>query len=150
MNINKETLLWQIIYWALKRLPFTLPQVHFNYSIAIQQKPKKPKTMDITINNEQQVVVELHPVTPGGHPAPLDGAPTWTKISGDSEITVSEDGMSATLVSSDNPGDSEFLVKADADLGSGVVEVSDMIRLSVAGAQAASLGLVAGEPTPKP
>jgi len=40
-------------------------------------------------------------------------------------------------------------VKADADLGEGVTEISDIIRLTVAGAQAANLGLTAEAPTPK-
>jgi hypothetical protein len=57
--------------------------------------------------------------------------------------------LSADLISSDDPGDTDFLVKADADLGEGVVEISDIIRLSVSGAQAANLGISLGEPTPK-
>lgn len=106
--------------------------------------------MQINITNEQQVKVTLTPVTATGRPATLDGAPTWEVISGDSTVTVAENGLSADLISSDLPGDTEIMVRADADLGSGVVEISDIIRLSVAGAQAANLGLVAGEPTPKP
>lgn len=105
--------------------------------------------MKITITNEQQVQVTLTPVTQGGQPAPLDGVPTWEVISGNSTINVAEDGKSATLISADDPGDTEILIKADADLGEGVVQVSDVIQLTVAGAQAASLGITVGEPTPK-
>ncbi len=105
--------------------------------------------LEINITNEQQVNVTLHPVTATGRPATVDGAPTWTIQSGNSTVTPAADGLSADLVSSDTPGDTEILVEADADLGQGVVPISDIIRLSVAGAQAANLGLVAGDPTPK-
>jgi len=105
--------------------------------------------LDLTVTNEQKIQVTLTPVTETGKPATLDGAPTWSVISGNSTLDVAADGLSAFLVSADDPGDSDFLVKADADLGSGVVEVSDTIRLHVAGAQAKSLGLAAGPAVPK-
>ena len=106
--------------------------------------------LEITITNEQQVNVVLHPVTATGRPATVDGAPTWTVQSGDSTVTAAGDGLSADLISSDTPGDTEILVQADADLGEGVIPISDIIRLTVSHANAANLGLVAGDPTPKP
>src|SRR5262245_45119970 len=105
--------------------------------------------LDLNITNEQQVKVTLKPVTATGKPAPVDGAPTWEVISGNSTVNPASDGMSADLISSDDPGDTEILVKADADLGAGVIEISDIVRLHVAGALAANLGLSAGDPTPK-
>lgn len=110
---------------------------------------RKPMPLDLTVTNEQKIQVTLNPVTATGRPAPLDGAPEWTVISGNSTLDVASDGKSAFLVSSDDPGDTQFLVKADANLGAGVEEISDTIRLSVEGARAASLGLVAGSPIPK-
>ncbi len=106
--------------------------------------------LEITITNEQQVNVTLHPVTETGKPAQVDGAPTWTVQSGDATVTPAADGLSADLISSDTPGDTQILVEADADLGSGVITISDIITLHVAHANAANLGLVAGDPTPKP
>lgn len=106
--------------------------------------------LELTITNEQQVKVTLKPVTDTGKPAKLDGVPNWIMMSGDAGLVVADDGMSADLVSSDTPGDSEFLVTADADLGEGVVEISDTIHLSVAAATAKNIGLTAGQPTPKP
>jgi len=155
MKKCNEEILLRIIELALRRLErCEVKQVRFSWGIGpVQNKPTltpRNKIMDITINNEQQVPVFLKPVTPSGHPATLDGAPTWEVISGDSTVTAAEDGLSAMLVSGDNPGDTEFLVKADADLGSGVVEISDIIRLTVTGAQAASMGLTAGQAEPKP
>jgi len=105
--------------------------------------------LEVSITNEQKVNVTLKPVTATGKPASVDGVPTWEVVTGNSTVQAAADGMSADLISADDPGDTDFLVKADADLGSGVTEISDIVRLSVAGAQAANLGLSAGEPTPK-
>lgn len=106
--------------------------------------------VEILISNEQQVRVTLAPKTATGRPAALDGKPTWEIVSGESTIDVDEDGKSALLVSSDDPGDTQILVKADADLGEGVEEISDIIKLTVQGARAASLGLTVGTPEAKP
>ena len=105
--------------------------------------------IEVSLTNEQEVVITLAPVTQSGKPAKLDGAPEWSVISGDSTITVADGGLSATVRSSDNPGDTQILVKADADLGTGVEEVSDTIAIHVLGANAANLGLSAGTPTQK-
>lgn len=102
-----------------------------------------------TITNEQQIKATLNPSTATGKPATVDGVPTWEVITGNSTVQPAADGLSADLISSDDPGDTDFLVKADADLGEGIVEISDIIRLSVQGAQAANLGISLGEPTAK-
>ena len=144
--------LLQTIITKLERIAHrTHGKGHFEYSIGlVKNKARRNTMLEITITNEQQVNVTLHPVTSTGRPAQVDGAPTWTIQSGDSTVTPAVDGLSADLISSDTPGDTEILVEADADLGQRVVPISDIIRLSVAGAQAANLGLVAGDPTPKP
>ncbi len=101
--------------------------------------------LELKITNEQKIEVTLAPVTATGKPAQLDGKATFTVISGSATIQqdVAGDGLSAFLVSGDLPGDSEILVEADADLGAGVETISDIIKLTVEGAKAASLGLVA-------
>lgn len=105
--------------------------------------------MDLAITNEQKINVRLAPVTSTGRPAQLDGSPTWQVSSGDSTVVPSADGLSADLISSDIPGETMFVVSADADLGSGIVTVTDSIKLTVAGALATSLGLTAGTPEAK-
>lgn len=122
--------------------------VRFDVKFGLPQ-PKKTQMIETTITNEQKITAALKPVTATGKPAVLDGKPTWTVQSGDSTIVVSEDGLSAELVSSDTPGDTMYLVEADADLGEGVETVSDVIKLTVAGARAANLGLSLGDPVPK-
>lgn len=125
-------------------------RVRFDWTVGlVQSKPSSHMPLVLKITNEQLIPVTLTPKTDSGKPAKLDGIPTWTVLSGESTVTVSADGLSATLTSSDNPGDTEILVKGDADLGEGVEEVSDTIHLTVAGANAKNLGLSAGSPAPK-
>lgn len=106
---------------------------------------------EVSITNEQKIKATLNPKSDAGKPAKLDpnNPPTWTPVSGDSTAVVAADGLSADLVSSDTPGDTVFLVEADADLGDGVEKVSDTITLKVAGARATNLGLTLGTPEPK-
>ena len=101
--------------------------------------------MLITITNEQKVQVTLQPVTAAGNPATLDGAPVWTVTEGDATLEVAEDGLSAFLVSGAADVNSTITVAADADLGEGVVALTDTITLAVVAAGASALGLVAGE-----
>jgi len=146
-DLHKEHLL---ILSKLEPVP-TGPQFRFDYKVGLVEKkqPKRSSMLEVTITNEQQVNVTLNPVTTGGKPAPVDGIPEWSVITGNSTVVPAADGMSALLISSDDPGDTDFLVKADADIGEGVSEISDIVRLSVAGAAAANLGLSADAPTLK-
>lgn len=126
--------------------------IAFKYSLGpVLLKSKPSSTMDITLTNEQQVHATLTPVTPKGKPAQLDGKPVWSVSSGDCTVqNVSDDGLQADLVSGDSPGDSEILIEADADLGAGVVTVSDVVKVTVVGAMATSLGLKLDQPVDKP
>ena len=126
-------------------------RVSFDFSVGMPKlKEKQSMPLELKITNEQQINVTLNPRTDTGKPAKLDGSPAWTVISGNSQVVVAADGLSADLVSSDEPGDTIVSVKADADLGEGVEELADTITLSVIGATAKNLGLTAGPATPKP
>lgn len=126
------------------------PRVRFHFSIGLpRNKETQSNHMDVKITNEQKVTVTLSPKTDTGKPAKLDGKPSWTVISGNSTVVQAEDGMSADLVSADDPGDTSILVKADADLGEGVEEISEIIKLSVVGATAKNLGITVGPPEAK-
>ena len=124
--------------------------VHFGYKLSpIIHKNRGVKMLDLTIDDTQKVTVTLNPVTDKGTPAKLDGAPTWIGDGGGSSIIVASDGLSADLVSSDVASVTVFTVSADADLGAGVVTISDTITLNVISAMATNLGLVAGTPVAK-
>jgi len=94
--------------------------------------------------------VTLTPKTDSGKPAKLDGVPVWSVISGTSTVVPAADGLSADLISSDEPGVTVFLVDADADLGEGVEDLQETIELTVAGENAKNLGITVGTPTNKP
>ena len=124
---------------------------YFNYSVETRPKPKtKDCMLTVNLTTEEQVNVKLTPVTPRGKPAKVDGVPEWQVISGNATLTPAADGLSCVIVSGDDPGTTEVAVKADADLGEGVEEISDFIEAVVGGVKAISLGLIADAPTPKP
>jgi len=132
---------------GLKPVPDSKPKVHFDFEVgSATLKERQQMPLAISISNEQKVTVTITPKTNAGKPAKLDGAPAWTVVSGDSTVVVADGGLSASLVSSDNPGDTTYLVEADADLGEGVETIQDTITLTVIGANAANLGLAAGTP----
>lgn len=129
----------------------TVPRVRFAFGVGQPQNKEKDNSMPIAvkITNEQKINVTLTPVTDTGKPAKLDGVPSWEVISGNATVLPAEDGMSAYLVSADDPGDTQVMVKADADIGEGVEEISDIVTLNVVGATAKNLGLTVGTPEPK-
>ena len=104
--------------------------------------------LELKITNEQKIKLTVAPVTATGKSAALDGSVAFTIQSGAATFERVDD-TSGYLVSSDTPGDTVFLVEADADLGTGVETISDVVKLTVEGARATSLGLSAGAPEPK-
>jgi hypothetical protein len=107
--------------------------------------------LSIASNNEQQVPVTASPVTSSGKPAQVDGPLRITVVSG--TATFTQDPATPLVfkaVSGNDPGTTEYLVEADADLGAGEVLIQDTVTYEVEGAQAASFGLASGVPEPKP
>lgn len=122
----------------------------FGWKVGLpKQKVKERMPLEIQLTNEQEVTVTLAPKTDTGKVAKLDGVPTWEVVQGTSQVIPSADGMSADIISSDDPGDTIVMVKADADLGEGTEELADTITASVIGATAKNLGLSASTPRPK-
>jgi len=101
----------------------------------------------IASTNEQKVPVTATPLTNTGKPASVDGPLRVTVVSG--EGTVEQDPafpLTFKAVSGDNPGTTEYLVEADADLGAGEVLIQDTVTYVVSGANAVSFGLASGTP----
>lgn len=106
--------------------------------------------LNIASTNEEKVTVIATPLTGQGRPAQVDGPLRVTVQSGSG--TVEQDPakpLEFKAVSGDAPGETVYLVEADADLGAGVTLISDTVVYAVAGAQAASFGLSAGAVEPK-
>lgn len=121
----------------------------FAFHVGLVQPKENRMPLEITLTNEQKVTVSLTPKTATGKTATLDGVPTWEVVSGSATVVAAANGLSAVITSSDDPGATSILVKADADLGAGVEEIADTIAVNVEGARASNLGLSVGTPTPK-
>lgn len=129
--------------------PPQAPRVGLDFNVGpVEAKVRRHEMLELNITNEQKIPVTVNPVTATGRPAQLDGPIVVTVQSGDGTVETVDD-RTFKAVSGDNPGDTVYLVSADADLGAGVVTVSDIVTLHVAGALAESLGLTAGAVEPK-
>lgn len=128
------------IVYFLRRLVCGPPRIDFCLSIPTTKGIASMLTFQIT--TEQKIKVALEPKTAAGNPAPVDGAPAWSVISGDATVEPAEDGLSAYLISSDTPSTSEIRVSADADIGEGIETIEDVIILQTVSAKATKLGLM--------
>lgn len=97
-----------------------------------------------TITSEEKIPVTLAPLTAAGNPATVDGVPVWAVTEGDATLEVAADGLSAYLVSGAANVVSSVTVTADADLGEGVMNLSEVVTLTVVAPSAALLGATAG------
>lgn len=123
--------------------------ITFNWKVERPQLKERRKAMlELGCTNEEKIKITVNPVTAAGKPAPLDGPVTVTVQGGEGTVAMVDD-KSFYVVSGDNPGDTSYLVSGDADIGAGVETIQDIIILHVAGAKAASFGMVAGAPEPK-
>lgn len=100
-----------------------------------------------TITNEQEIDGLCNPLTAAGHPAQIDGPVRWEVVDGNSTLgTISDDGKTAVLRSEDGAGTTHFKATADADLGPGMQEISEIYEVIVTPAGAATVGGSFGEP----
>lgn len=93
------------------------------------------------------------PVDAKGKPAKLDGVPVWALDDETNAQIVAQapNGLSCDVHLSDNPSATQLTVKADADLGAGVVELTGVAVINIVAGDAVSLGEVtAGPITPDP
>ena len=104
----------------------------------------------LACSNEEKIKVTASPTTPGGNPATLDGGLQAEVLSGTgTKEPDPSDPNSFFAVSGPDVGQTVFRVFGDADMGSGVVTIEDVVTLDVAGAMAANFGLTASAPIPK-
>jgi len=105
--------------------------------------------IEVKITNEQKVLATLAPKSAAGKPAKIDGVPTWEVTLGDATIEVVAGGLSAWLISGDAAAESKILVSADADLGTGVENITQEISLDVSLSKTTDLGLTLAAPVAK-
>ncbi len=96
--------------------------------------------------NDKNVTASVSFADADGNPAKVDGAPVWAS---DNEavatVAASSDGMSA-VVTSVGLGTAQISVVADADLGSGVVELKGLGSIEVISGTAVTATINFGEP----
>lgn len=95
----------------------------------------------------QKVTLSIQPIDVFGNPAAIDGLPVWTSSNPDMvTISVSEDGLSATVESTGLMGSTQISVSVDADLGSGVEELVGVLDIEVKSGKAVGINITAGTP----
>lgn len=133
---------------VLHRLP-AQPRLAFHFTVGPTQPKSKGTAMplEIKMTSEEKVKITATPVTSTGNPAKVDGDVDFTVTSGD--CTIERVDPTSAFIVSGAPGDSVVTVSADADLGDGVVTITDAITAHVSDPLATSLGLNAEAPVPK-
>lgn len=141
---RRQNILLRILELVLRLLDCDQPRTKFHLSVvSVTTKPRKAIMFPVRINNMQQAEVTLNP----DHP--LDGAPVFTVLDGDSTVIPAADGLSAMLRSSDTNGVTHIEIKGDAQIGGGITEITETIELTVTDPEATTFGLSVGTPSPK-
>ena len=100
--------------------------------------------MKITVT--QKFAAAITPVDKFGNAALVDGKPTWEAADpAIISIVPANDGLSATILALGPVGTSQVSVTADADLGTGVVTITDAFQVDVVAGMAVGLGVTIGE-----
>jgi hypothetical protein len=102
--------------------------------------------LQITSTNEEKVPVSIAPLTAAGNPAAVENV-NWVVTEGDATVVV-VDANNVEFVSGTG-GLTKVTVTADADLGEGVVTLTDEVEYFVVAAQATTFGFTAGAPVLK-
>lgn len=123
------------------------PTVRWQVGPVVAKTGGRSMSIEVHLSNEEKVRLAVTPMTPGGQPAPVDGAAVWEV---DGACTVEPiDATSAWVLSGTEVGDSTVTVACDADMGAGVVTIMDTCVVHVASPMAANLGLAADAPVLK-
>jgi hypothetical protein len=101
----------------------------------------------VACTTDEKVPITAEPRSSSGRPALIDGVLRVEVLAGDGSFTqVPGEPLRFYVVSGDLPGDTQYLVEADADLGEGMVLIQDVVTLTVTSATAQNLGFVSGPP----
>lgn len=103
--------------------------------------------MALTLTNTQKVTLAVQPVDAKGYAAPVDGLPVWSQ-SDASVGTLTANGFAAEFVAL-APGQTQIIVTADADLGTGTRTITGTLDIIVEAGEATTLIITAGVPQPQ-
>ena len=137
--------------WFAAWFPPPPPELHIEWSIGpvSEQFPLTPQEpIMLTLTDSQKCSLgPIQAVDAKGNTAPIDGVPTW--VSSDATVLTVEpstDGLSAVVKAVGPLGNAQVTVTADADLGTGVVNVVGLLDVTVVAGQAVSLTVPVGTP----
>lgn len=100
----------------------------------------------LLMTSVQKATLTLDPRDAKGHPAALDGAPSWTVADPTvATVEVADDGLSAVVVAQ-GVGVTQVNVVADAKIGPEVKELAGVLEVQVSAAEAVTLGISASTP----
>ena len=107
--------------------------------------------MALVLTDIQKVSLVISPKSAAGNPAPVDGVPSWSVSDASiaSIVVVSEDGLSAEVVTTGTLGTVQVVVDVDANLGEGVETITGVLDIEVKASAAVTLDIGVGVPESK-
>ena len=99
----------------------------------------------LTLTSTQKARLSVQFLDSRGNPAAVDGVPAWMTDNSDVlALTPSADGMSCEVAALGVIGQATAQVNADADLGSGIVNIFGTLLVEVTAGQASSVTITPG------
>lgn len=115
------------------------------------KRSKRTPIMAFKMTDTQQVSVSPKFLDKKGNPAQVDGPPEW--LTDNSDVLALEpatDGLSCLVKAVGALGTGTVTVRADADLGTGVVPLIGTLEIEITGSMAMQVALTPGTPTEQP
>jgi len=106
--------------------------------------------MSLVLANDHKVTASIEPVDSKGNPAQIDGLASWSSSSAAivTVTNISADSLSADVVPGTALGSAQINVTADADLGSGVTQITGVLDVQVVAGQAVGFTIQTSPPVP--
>lgn len=105
--------------------------------------------MSKDLGDSEHATATIAPLDKAGNPATVQAGSTVFAVSDPSLVTVTPVDDTSAVVQAIGPlGSFDLTVSADADLGDGVVTITDSLTINVVAGVAANLGLGLGVPEP--
>jgi hypothetical protein len=104
----------------------------------------------LALPNDHKVTASIQPVDAKGNPATIDGLASWSSSNpAIADVSaISTDSLSADVVPGTTLGSCQINVQADADLGSGVTQITGVLDVTVVAGQAVGFTIQTSPPVP--
>lgn len=104
----------------------------------------------LALPNDHKVTASIQPIDAKGNPAAIDGLAAWTSSNPNIAAlqNISADSLSADIVPATNVGSCQINVQADADLGSGITNITGILDVQVVAGQAVGFTIQTSPPVP--